>query len=114
MLSFKKLPFLDFVDSLFGYILDGLIRGIDKLLKGCYVCNMSQSERVTLEVKDILPPSQAAKFLGVSRMTLWRWVKKGKIRAIVFDKQSFFHIYELKVLKEPKEQETLQSAGRRK
>jgi len=66
---------------------------------------MEDAQRVTIEVKDVLPPSQAARFLGVSRMTLWRWVKKGKIRAIVFDKQSFFHINELRHLKEQRASE---------
>jgi len=64
---------------------------------------MNNSQQVILEVKDIVSPSQAARFLGVSRMTLWRWLKQGKVRAIVFDKQSYFHIKELQQLKEQRE-----------
>jgi hypothetical protein len=38
-------------------------------------------------------------------MTLWRWVRDGKIGPIEFDSQRFFHINELRILKKAGEAE---------
>lgn len=41
------------------------------------MCNINFGGMV---VKNLLTPGEAAKELGVSRMTFWRWCKKGKIK----------------------------------
>ncbi len=66
-------------------------------------------ERVTIDVKDILSPSKAAEYLGVSRMTLWRWVKEGKIAPLMLD-HTYFHIRELNRVKALKEEENRKAA----
>jgi predicted site-specific integrase-resolvase len=57
------------------------------------------TERVTLNVQDILTPTKAAKYLGISRMTLWRWVRDGKIIPVMLD-HAYFHITEVNRVKE--------------
>ena len=52
------------------------------------------TEQVTIQVTDLLTPTKAAKYLGISRMTLWRWTKAGKITPIMLD-HTYFHISEL-------------------
>jgi len=66
---------------------------------------VTTEREVTIKTADLLTATRAAEFLGVSRMTLWRWVRDGKIRPIEFDNQRFFHISELQTLKEAREQE---------
>lgn len=61
------------------------------------------NERITIEVKDILPPKKAAKYLGVTTMTLWRWVRDGKITPVMLD-HAYFHISELKRVKALREE----------
>ena len=56
------------------------------------------TERVTLNVQDILTPTKAAEYLGVARMTLWRWVRDGKITPVILD-HTYFHISELNRVK---------------
>ena len=56
------------------------------------------NERITIEVKDILTPKKAAEYLGVTTMTLWRWVKAGKITPVMLD-HTYFHIAELNRVK---------------
>jgi len=55
-------------------------------------------ERVTVNINDILTPTRAAKYLGIARMTLWRWVKAGKITPVMLD-HTYFHISELNRVK---------------
>lgn len=52
------------------------------------------SERITIEVKDLLPPKKAAQYLGVTTMTLWRWVRDKKITPMMLD-HTYFHKNEL-------------------
>jgi len=39
---------------------------------------------ITFKSTDILSISEAAKALGVGRMTLYRWINKGKIQSLMF------------------------------
>jgi len=61
-------------------------------------------ERVTIQVQDILTPTKAAEYLGVSRMTIWRWMREGKITPVMLD-HAYFHISELKRIKEQRANE---------
>jgi excisionase family DNA binding protein len=56
------------------------------------------TDRITIEVKDLLPPKKAAEYLGVSVMTLWRWVRDGKITSVMLD-HTYFHLNELNRIK---------------
>ena len=56
-------------------------------------------ERVTVEIKDLLTPTKAAEYLGVSRMSLWRWVRDGRITPVMLD-HAYFHISELNRVKQ--------------
>lgn len=38
--------------------------------------------KLTFESKDLLPMGEAAKLLGISAMTLHRWVLSGQIQAV--------------------------------
>lgn len=66
---------------------------------------VTTEREVKIRTKDLLTATRAAEYLGVSRMTLWRWVRDGKIRPVEFDNQRFFHISELRTLKEAKQKE---------
>lgn len=52
------------------------------------------TERITIEVKDLLPLTKAAEYIGISKMTLWRWVRDGRVTPIMLD-HAYFHINEL-------------------
>ncbi|MBA7605055.1 hypothetical protein ES703_12183 [subsurface metagenome] len=56
------------------------------------------AQRVTIYIQDILPPKKAAEYLAITTMTLWRWVRDGKITPVMLD-HSYFHITELKRVK---------------
>lgn len=50
---------------------------------------------------DAISSEDAARMLGVSRMTLWRWVKSGKAeQTVAIGKHKFFTKYEIKRLRE--------------
>lgn len=51
-------------------------------------------QKVTIDVKDLVPPRKACKFLGITKMTLSRWVRSGKITPVMLDHR-YFHINEL-------------------
>jgi len=61
-------------------------------------------EKITIEVKGLLPPKKAAKYLGITTMTLWRWVRDGKITPVMLDHR-YFHISELDRMKRSKRNE---------
>ena len=52
------------------------------------------AERITVKVEVILSPKKAAAYLGITTMTLWRWVKSHKITPVILD-HAYFHINEL-------------------
>jgi len=52
-------------------------------------------QKVTIDVKDLVPPKKAAEYLGITKMTLSRWVRSGKITPVMLDHR-YFHINELK------------------
>ena len=56
------------------------------------------NQRITIEVKDLLPPKKAAEYLGITTMTLWRWAKAGKITTVLLD-HAYFHRAELDKVK---------------
>jgi len=59
-------------------------------------------ERITLDIKDLLSPKRAAQYLGVSTMTLWRWVRDKKIVPCMLD-HAYFHVGELDRVKKERE-----------
>jgi len=42
-------------------------------------------ERVTVEITGLLSPQKAAAYLGVTKMTLWRWTRDGKITCVMLE-----------------------------
>jgi len=36
-----------------------------------------------IELHDFVNQTRAAEILGISRMTLWQWLKEGKIQAVI-------------------------------
>jgi len=36
-----------------------------------------------IELHDFVNQTRAAELLGISRMTLWQWIKDGKIQAVI-------------------------------
>jgi len=55
-------------------------------------------QRVTVDAKDLVPPKKAAEYLGITKMTLSRWVRAGKITPVMLGHR-YFHINELKRVK---------------
>lgn len=60
-----------------------------------HLVTMDSQVKVTVDLHHLHTPSEAAKILGVSRMTLWRWVKAGKITPVEIDHQKLFLAHEL-------------------
>ena len=61
-------------------------------------------QRITVEVSGLLPAQKAADYLGVTKMTLWRWTRDGKITCVMIETR-FYPIKELdrvKALREGK------------
>ena len=56
-------------------------------------------QKITLSTNDLYTPSQAAEYLGVTTMTVWRWAKAGKLHPIVIG-HSYFHINELEQVRD--------------
>lgn len=53
------------------------------------------TSKITIEATDLLSPKKAAKYLGITTMTLWRWVRDSKVTPIMLDHR-YFHINELR------------------
>jgi len=45
--------------------------------------------RVGIEVTDLLSPKKAAAYLGITTMTLWRWVRDGKVTPVMLNHRYF-------------------------
>jgi len=65
-----------------------------------HLITMSNHTKVTLDIQGLFGPTRAAKFLNISRMTLWRWVKSGKIHPIYLEEHPYFALSELLHIKE--------------
>jgi excisionase family DNA binding protein len=55
---------------------------------------------ITLKSSDLTNVTDAATQLHVSRMTIYRWAKQGKILAVKFSKSTFIPKSEIQRLKE--------------
>ena len=54
--------------------------------------------KITLQTEDLATVVEVSKKLKVSRMTLYRWIKNGKILAVRLDNKTFFPISEIERL----------------
>jgi excisionase family DNA binding protein len=54
---------------------------------------------ITFKSTDILSISEAAKQLGITRMTLYRWIDKGKIQSLMFGGYRAIPVEEVERLK---------------
>jgi len=54
----------------------------------------------TIDLSDLINLTQAAKYLGKSYMTLWRWRKAGKVNVIYIGGMPYVPLGELVRLKE--------------
>jgi len=53
-----------------------------------------------IDFSNLINLTQAAKYLDISYMTIWRWKKTGKIKVIYIGKSPFISLGELIKLKE--------------
>jgi excisionase family DNA binding protein len=61
---------------------------------------MEKAVRITVTADDLLPVVDAARYLGIHRMTLWRWRQRGKIRPMMVGGRQFFSIKDLDAIRE--------------
>ena len=54
---------------------------------------------ITFKSTDILSISEAAKQLGITRMTLYRWIDKGKVQSLMFGGYRAIPVAEVERLK---------------
>jgi excisionase family DNA binding protein len=59
---------------------------------------MEQRE-ITISVKDALSYKDAARELGITTMTLWRWVRDNKIIAVKLGRYKFIPVSEIERIK---------------
>lgn len=60
-----------------------------------HLVTMDKQVKVTVDLAHLHTPTEAARMLGVSRMTLWRWVKAGKITPVEINHLKLFLSHEL-------------------
>lgn len=58
---------------------------------------------MAIELKGLFSPKEAAKILGVSRMTIFRWLKAGRLAPVVVAGQRFIPESETDRLKKEKQ-----------
>lgn len=68
---------------------------LDKKRRLCYDSN-EMRKPLTFRSDTLVGVHEAARFLGVSRMTIWRWSNKGKLHPVILQGYQFFEIDELK------------------
>ena len=56
-------------------------------------------ESIRVNNEDLISVGRAAKILGITRMTLYRWIKISKVKAIKLGNISFIHVKEVDRLK---------------
>jgi len=56
---------------------------------------MDRQIKVTIPLSHLHTPGETATLLHVSRMTLWRWVKAGKITPVEIDHRNFFLAHDI-------------------
>lgn len=61
---------------------------------------MRGNSKVPLDVQGLFNQTRAAEYLGITRMTLWRWTKAGKITAVYIGGRPIYPLGELIRLKE--------------
>ena len=54
--------------------------------------------KIEINVTELLPLTKAAEYLGVSKMTLWRWTQQGKVSTLLLD-HHYYPVQELDKLK---------------
>ncbi len=64
-----------------------------------------QQNRLTIAVENILTIPEAAKELGVHRVTIYRWIDKGIVHPFRVGRQVFLTTDEVKALKEQRANE---------
>jgi len=64
---------------------------------------MADDTKIPLDIDDIFTGKRACEYLEISRMTLWRWTKSGKIKAIFIDSHPIYPLSELIRVKEAKD-----------
>lgn len=54
---------------------------------------------VSIEADDLLSIVDTARYLGIGRMTLWRWRQQSKIKPITLAGRQFFSVKDLDAIK---------------
>ena len=58
--------------------------------------------KIVIDAGDLLTPEEAAKKLGISRMTIFRWIKSSKITAVKLDRHTLIPKSEVTRLRKAK------------
>ena len=68
--------------------------------QGCIIAGMG---KVTVEVSSFVNFSEAAKLLGITRATLYAWVKRGKLHPAIIEGSPYLWRFEVEKLKAERE-----------